>query len=113
MRWEQEKPSRQSDLPTRLVPQERRKEEEWPKDQFERDAIIQRLSEIGEGELEQLMVYYFRRRGYTVEPTPTSGDRGADLLITVSDRHIAVRLKRQDTPVGNKAVQEALSGRVF
>jgi restriction system protein len=97
----------------RSVPQKRRKEEQRPRDEFERDVLVQRLYEISEAEFEQLMTYYFRRRGYAVEPTPASGNRGADLLIVESDRHIAVRLKRQGVPVGNKVVQEALSGRAF
>src|SRR4051794_31517435 len=113
LRREQEPYSAHSDPPARSVPQERSKEEERSRGQFERDTIVQRLSEISEGEFEQLMVFYFRRRGYTVEPAPASGERGADLLITASDRHIAVRLKRQDVPVGNRAVQEVLSGRAF
>jgi restriction system protein len=113
LRWEQELYSGHVERPVRSGRQETWKEEERPRDQFERDTIVQRLNEISKGEFEQLMVFYFRRRGYTIEPTPASGDRGADLLITTSDRHIAVRLKRQDVPVGNRAVQEVLSGRAF
>jgi restriction system protein len=75
--------------------------------------MVQRLSEISDGEFEQLITYYFRHRGCAVESTLASSDRGADLLITPSDRHIAVCLKRQGVPVDNRAVQEVLSGRAF
>lgn len=112
LRGEQERPSGHEDSPVRWIAQERRQEKER-RDQFERDAVVQRLSEISDEEFEQLMVYYFGRRGYAVEPTLASGDRGADLLITTTSRHIAVRLQRQDVPVGNRAVQEALSARAF
>jgi restriction endonuclease Mrr len=112
LRREKERPSGHGDQPVRSITQERRQEKER-RDQFERDAVVQRLSEISDGEFEQLMVYYFRRRGYAVEPTLGSNDRGADLLITATGRHIAVRLQRQDVPVDNRAVQEALSARAF
>jgi hypothetical protein len=113
LRREQERSSGRREAPARSVQQEIRKEEEGPRDQFGRDAIVQRLTEINEREFEGLMTSYFHHRGYAVESTPASGNRGADLLMTASDRHIAVRLKRQDIPVGNRAVQEALSGRAF
>jgi hypothetical protein len=112
--WEQERrPPEYEERPVYSVPRERRKEEEQPRVPLERDALVQRLNEISDGEFEQLMAYYFRRRGYAVEPTPTTGDRGADLVIKVADRRVSVLLKRQDVPVGNRAVQEALSGRAF
>jgi restriction system protein len=95
------------------MPQKRHKEAQKPRDEFERDVLNQRLNEISEAEFEQLMTYYFRRQGYTVDPTSASGNRGANLLIIANDRHIAVRLKQQGVPVGNRVVQEALSGRAF
>jgi restriction endonuclease Mrr len=114
LRREQERPSGRREAPALSAPQARREGEERPRDQFERDAIVQRLNEISEGEFERSMASYFRRLGYGVESTPaSSGDRGADLRLTATDRHIVVRLKRQGVPVGNRAVQEALSGRAF
>jgi restriction system protein len=95
------------------VSQARREDEERPRDQFERDAIVQRLNEIGEREFERLMASYFRRHDYGVESTAASGGRGADLLLTANDHHIVVRLRRQGVPVGNRVVQETLSGRAF
>jgi hypothetical protein len=112
-RWEQERPSGRREAPALSAPQARREDEERPREQFERDAIVQRLDEISEGEFERLMASYFRRLGYGVESTPASGDRGADLLITANERHVVVWLRRQGVPVGNRAVQEALSGRAF
>ena len=113
LRREQERSSGRREAPARSTPQARREDEERPREQFERDEIVQRLDEISEGEFEWLMASYFRRLGYGVESTPASGDRGADLLLTAIDRNIVVRLRRQGVPVGNRAVQEALSGRAF
>jgi hypothetical protein len=61
--------------PARSMAQERRKEEGRPRSQFERDTIVQRLSEISDGEFEQLVVFYFRRRSYAVEPQSLSRRR--------------------------------------
>ena len=113
LRREQERPSGRREAPALSVSQARREDEERPRDQFERDAIVQRLNEIGEREFERLMASYFRRHDYGVESTAASGGRGADLLLTANDHHIVVRLRRQGVPVGNRVVQETLSGRAF
>lgn len=112
-RREQYRLSEDGEPPACSAPKERRKEEERLTDRFERDALVQRLSELSDEEFKRLMAYYFRHRGYTVETTPASGDRDADLIIAADDRRIAVLLKRQDGPVGEGGVREALAGRAF
>lgn len=89
------------------------KEQEQPIELSKRDTTIQALNEISDREFEQLVEYYLRSYGYVVETTLPSGGRGADLLITASDRRISILLKLQDEPVGDRAVQEALGGRAF
>jgi restriction endonuclease Mrr len=112
-RWEQKSWPERKEPPLRSVPEERRQEEERRRDPLKRDAIVKRINEISDGEFGQLMAHYFRQQGYTIDTTMASGDRGADLVITGADRRIAVRLKRQDNPVENRAIQEALAGRAF
>lgn len=89
------------------------KEEEQPTVQPKRDGTIQRLDETSDGEFERLMAYYFRNQGYVVDTTLASGARGADLIIAAAERRVSILLKRQDVPVGNRVVQEALGGRAF
>ncbi len=113
LRWEQETLPGYEEPPVRSVPQEIREEEERPRAQLKRDAIVQRLNEISDGEFERLMAHYFRQQGYSVDVTPASGNRGADFVIAAADHHISVRLKRQEDPVSNGAVREALGGRAF
>jgi len=114
LRWEQERQPQREELLLNSVPEERQQEEEERRrDPRKQDAILQRINEISDGEFGQLMAHYFRHQGYTIDTTTASGDRGADLIITGPDRRIAVRLKRQDNPVENTAIQEALAGRAF
>lgn len=43
--------------------------------------------------------------------TPGSGDQGADLVAQLGDQSVAIQCKFYSSPVGNKAVQEALAGK--
>jgi hypothetical protein len=113
LRWEQERLPGYEDRPVHSELREEREEEEQPKAPLERDTIAQRLDQMSDGEFEQLMAYYFRRQDCAVDATPASGYRGADLIIVADDRRISVRLKRQDAPIGNGAVREAVGGRAF
>lgn len=113
LRWEQEIPPEYKKPPIHSESQERREDEEPPGASLEPGAIVRRLDEMSGGEFERLLAYYFRHQGYVVDTTPASSDRGADLIITVDERRICVRLKRQDEPVGNGAIREVLGGRAF
>lgn len=49
------------------------------------------------------------RRGWTVHPTPATGDHGADVVAEKGTKRLIVQCKLYSQPVGNKAVQEAYS----
>lgn len=49
------------------------------------------------------------RRGWTVHPTPATGDHGADVIAEKAGKRLVVQCKLYSQPVGNKAVQEAYS----
>lgn len=51
--------------------------------------------------------------GFTVRLTPPTGDFGADLIAERDDVSFALQCKDNTNPVGNKAVQEAISGRKY
>jgi HJR/Mrr/RecB family endonuclease len=51
--------------------------------------------------------------GYEVEFTPASADQGADLILVKDGIRTAVQVKRWRSSVGNSAVQEAISAKVF
>lgn len=63
------------------------------------DKMEGRQFEIYLGEL-------FKKNGFTVEVTRSSGDYGADLVIKKDGRKIVVQAKRHSRNVGLKAVQE-------
>lgn len=111
--WEQEGQLEYEERLDHPVPRESREEEEQPEVPLRRAAIVQRLNEISDKEFEQLARYYLRNRGYVIDTTIASGGRGADLVISAGEGRISVLLKRQDAPVSNRAVQEALGGRAF
>ena len=51
--------------------------------------------------------------GFECEVTRGSGDHGADILGNYNGYTYAIQCKYYDSPVGNKAVQEALAGKAY
>lgn len=65
-------------------------------------------------EFEDFLADVFVKLGYKVETTKTTGDQGADLLVSKKGRKIAIQAKGYpNSTVGNKAVQEAHAGKSF
>ena len=71
------------------------------------------LDQLTGVEFEEFLAGLFRAQGYAAELTPTSGDYGADLILSKDGRRIAVQAKRYMGSVGVQAVQEALSGQAY
>lgn len=72
------------------------------------------LNQLSGTEFEEYLAGLFRQHGYQVQLTPTSGDYGADLLLTKNEQRIAVQAKcYSGSTVGVSAVQEALSGMAY
>ena len=89
-----------------------REREEQIEALLQRDAFRDSVNYMSGTEFEHFMADVFKKQGYEVETTPTSGDQGVDLLLTIDDRNIAVQLKRYGAkPVGNDAVQAVAAGR--
>jgi restriction system protein len=53
------------------------------------------------------------RFGWSVIRKGASGDQGVDLLAVIGSAKVAIQCKCYSKPVGNKAVQETISGRQF
>lgn len=51
--------------------------------------------------------------GFMVEPTPTTGDQGADIIATRNGLRFAIQCKDYARQVGNAAVQEILAAKAF
>lgn len=62
---------------------------------------------------EQWVADRLETHGWRVDVTAGSGDQGLDIIARRDGRKIGVQCKRYDGAVGNKAVQEAFSGRAF
>jgi HJR/Mrr/RecB family endonuclease len=62
---------------------------------------------------EDFLAQIFRSLGYQVKKTKVTGDQGVDLIVTRSDKQIAVQAKGYDGNVGNDSVQQAHTGMVF
>lgn len=73
-----------------------------------RKAGIKEIDIMTGEEFEQFLGQLFKRRGFKVSYTATSGDYGADLILKDGKDIIAVQAKRYSSTVGVKAVQEII-----
>lgn len=65
-------------------------------------------------EYEHAVAAYLKKQGfYKVEVTKASGDQGADIIACKGSDKYAVQCKYYSKPVGNKAVQEVISGMLY
>lgn len=62
---------------------------------------------------ERFLATQFKRHGYRVEMTKASGDQGVDLIVHFDNVRLAIQAKGYAGSVGNSAVQEVVSGRLF
>lgn len=62
---------------------------------------------------EQWVAGRLEMHGWRADVTAGSGDQGIDIIARRDGRKVGIQCKRYDGPVGNKAVQEAFSGRAF
>lgn len=72
---------------------------------------IKNLDTLSGRDFEHLLVPVFKAKGYKVELTPSTGDWGADLLLTKKDERTVVQAKRWKSKVGVKALGDVLRAR--
>ncbi len=66
------------------------------------------INSLSGTEFESHVARMLQRCGWQVSGTPTTGDQGADLIVSKEDRRIAIQIKRYASNVGNSAVQEVI-----
>lgn len=77
------------------------------------DEQINEVQGMDGVEYEILCELLFENNGWNVQRTNTTGDQGIDLIASKNGLRLAVQCKRYTGNVGNKAVQEAYSGKKF
>jgi len=60
---------------------------------------------------EEYLQGLLKHKGYKVSLTPVTGDYGADLVLSTTDKRVVVQAKRYNKKVGLKAVQEIVSAK--
>lgn len=95
----------------RVLSKMQREQEDWHSRFGAANAA--ELDQLSGVEFEEFLAGLFRAQDYTAELTPTSGDYGADLILSKAGQRIAVQAKRYTGSVGVQAVQEALSGKAY
>lgn len=62
---------------------------------------------------EEYIKVLLRDRGFAAKKTRSSGDYGADVIASKGGKSFAIQCKLFNRPLGTKAVQEIVSGRIF
>lgn len=76
------------------------------KDKNSKNYSIKDIDSMSGYDFEKFLKELFQKMNYNVHHTTLSNDQGADLVIEKLNIKIVVQAKRQQNPVGNKAVQE-------
>ncbi|MCD5324201.1 MULTISPECIES: restriction endonuclease [Pontibacillus] len=74
---------------------------------------MEAINEMNGLEFEEFLVSLLSKLGFRSSPTKNSGDQGVDILARKNDRVYAIQAKRYASSVGNKAVQEVVSGKEY
>lgn len=83
----------------------------FKKDSEKKD--IQYVDSLQGLEFEDFLKDLFESFGYSHEELPYSNDYGADLIIRKGFRRIVIQAKNYQGTVGNKAVQEVISAKIY
>ncbi|MDY5576593.1 MAG: restriction endonuclease [Lachnospiraceae bacterium] len=77
---------------------------------LEADRTVDEIDQMTGIEFEHFVAAVLKGCGFIIEEmTKTSGDYGADIIVSFNGVRIAVQCKRYHHPVGVKAVQEVIS----
>ncbi len=78
------------------------------------NRVIHGLDDLSGADFERFCARVLSRRGYTnLQFTPATNDYGVDIIAESMMVKFAIQCKRSNSNIGNKAVQEALSGKVY
>jgi len=81
---------------------------------FRDNRLIHGLDDLSGIEFEKLCAKVLNRRGYNnIYFTPATNDYGIDIIADSMNLKFVIQCKRSKTSIGNKAVQEALSGKIY
>jgi hypothetical protein len=99
-----------------LEKQDAQRKEQEARDLWERYYYMfdeRHVSAMSGAEFERFVGKLYARLGYNVSFTQGGADQGVDLILCKDGRKIAVQAKRWNGSVGNKAVQEAIAGKLY
>jgi restriction system protein len=74
------------------------------------DIDVDRLRPV---EFEIYCASLLKKGGWTAHLTKASGDQGIDIIAERDSIKLVFQVKKSSSPVGNKAVQEAIAGKAF
>lgn len=70
---------------------------------------IEVVDKMSGEEFEEFLSVHFQKLGYKVDPTPTTNDYGADLILKKDNVKLVIQAKRWKTKVGIGAIQEIVA----
>jgi len=74
---------------------------------------LRRLDMMTSTEFEKFLQWFFSQQGYLIIKTKTGHEQGTDFILITRNIRIAIEAKRWNSKVGNRAVQQINSGKLF
>ncbi len=90
---------------------DKKKETDRKNEIFSNETLA--IDEMSGIDFEEFLEILFRKKGYNVKTTATTGDYGADLILSRYNRVIVVQAKRYSGSIGVKAVQEVIGAKGY
>lgn len=75
--------------------------------------IVEFRAEMDGIEYEHYCANILNNLGWETHVLKASGDQGVDIIASKENRKYAIQCKRYSKPVGNKAIQEVIAGKIF
>ncbi|MFJ8234844.1 restriction endonuclease [Ureibacillus sp. NPDC094379] len=80
----------------------------------EKEVItLEKINDMSGDEFEQFLANLLKKIGFRTTVTKGSGDQGVDIVAKKQGKTYAIQAKRYSGAVGNKAVQEVVSGKEY
>ncbi len=80
---------------------------------FNLNKTVTEIEQMNGYEFEHFVVNILESLGFIAKVTKASGDQGVDILAKRNSKTYAIQTKRYSNTVGNKAIQEVVSGKQY
>ena len=100
-------------LEDEIKEEQRKHEERHKQEELLQQTDIYTIDKMSGYDFEEYIALLFKKMGYQVKVTKQSSDQGIDIIAEDNFTRIGIQAKCYSGTVGNKAIQEAVAGKLY